>query len=189
MEGAESPMQKESALILSDGSLESAVVCAIARQRHDAVLVEVGDGGAGGRGAFAKQAEYVRPRQTLSLAADAPGGVGSAVGDDPADLMGWTDVLAEAAALVRLHDARAVYLPLRVGLETPGFARAAEFLQLWEELLRHGLALGPVKLLAPLLELEPWQVADLSHQMSAPAVAAHGEDRHDAFVRAARAKP
>ena len=185
-------MQKETALILSDGSLESAVLCAIARQKHDPVLVEVGEGGTAGRVAFAKQAEFLRPRQTHALAAEPPGALGAsgyAGPDDPADLLRWTAVLAESASLVRQHEARAVYLPIRIGLDGVGFARAAEFLQLWEELLRHGLALGPVRLLSPLLELEPWQVADLSHQMNAPAVPAHGEDRHDAFVRAARAKP
>lgn len=178
---------KEPALILSDGSLESAVLCAVARQKHDAVLVEMGDDGAAGKLAFAKQSEFLRPRQTHVLAADAPSPNNG--GDDPADLLAWTAALAEAAPLIRQHDARAVYLPIRVGLETPGFARVAEFLQLWEELLRHGLSLGPVKLLSPLLELEPWQVADLSHQMNAPAVPSHGEDRRDAFVRAGRAKP
>ena len=182
-------MQKETALILSDGSLESAVLCAVARQKHDAVLVEIGDGGAAGKAAFAKQSDYLRPRQTHVLEAQPPSPNGYAGPDDPADLLRWTAILAESASLVRQHEARAVYLPIRIGLEGVGFARAAEFLQLWEELLRHGLALGPVKLLSPLLELEPWQVADLSHQMSAPAVPAHGEDRHDAFVRSARAKP
>ena len=174
-------MQKEPALILTDGSLESAVLCAIARQKHDAVLVDVAGDATAARAAVAKQVEYLRPRQTH--------GPGVAAPDDAADLFAWSAVLAAASPLARQHDAKAIYLPIRLGLEHPAFPQAAEFLQIWEELLRHGLSLGPVKLLTPLLEMEPWQTADLSHQMSAPAVASHGEERHEAFVRAGRAKP
>ena len=180
-------MFKESALLLSDGSLESAVLCAVARPKHDCALLDVtGDtADAATRHAMSKQIEYLRPRQTHA----APAGPRPDDSDDPAGLTAWTAALAAAAPLVRLHDARAVYLPLRLGLGHAAFARAAEFLQIWEELLRHGLSLGPVRLLAPLLELEPWQVADLSHQTAAPAVASHGESSHAAFVRAGRAKP
>ena len=179
-------MEKESAILLTDGSLESAVLCAIARQRHHVLLADLAPvGDAAAREAVTRQVEYLRPPRSYCL----PQVLDGAVGDDPLRLFSWTTALSAAAPLLRQNHAGALYVPIRVGLEGEAFARVAEFLQIWEELYRHGLALGPVKVVAPLLELEPWQVADLSHQMNAPATPAHGKEHHAAFVRAGRAQP
>ncbi len=176
-------MEKEPAILLTDGSLESAVLCAIARQQHEVILADVSPpGDAAATEAVARQIDYLRPRHTHPLGQEP-------AATDPSGLFTWTRALAAAAPLVRQHRAAALYVPLRAGESSALFGQAGEWVQIWEELLRHGLELGEVRLLAPLLELESWQVADLSDQMQAPATAAHGEANHEAFVRAGRPRP
>ena len=176
-------MEKTTSLILTDGSLESAVVCAIARQKHEAVLFDISDpADEHARSAVLKQTDYLRPRQVV-------GGHQAIVSDDPHGLFRLNAALAASAPAIRRFDAQNVYLPLRVGMEAEGFGRSAEFVQIAEELLRHGLGLLSVRVEAPLLEMEPWQVVDLGTQLSAPLTSAHGEKEHAAFVRAGRAKP
>ena len=179
-------MEREFALFVTDGSLESATVCAIARQTHDVILVDAGGSGCGphAREAISRQIGFARPRRAHVL-----GDVVKAPADDPGGLMWWTGVLGLLPPLIRDHGLRDVYLPLRTEAGGSAYGPAAEMLQIWEELYDHALGLGPVRLLAPLLEMESWQVVDLASQMGAPLIAAHGELEHAAFVRSGRAKP
>ena len=47
-------------------------------------------------------------------------------------------------------------------------AQATEFCQIWNEMLQIPCGLGEIELLAPLLELEPWQVVDVGFHVAAP---------------------
>lgn len=176
-------MEKPTALIISDGSLESAVLCGIARQKHETVLLDVGDASDSHvREALTRQVEFLRPRQTHT-----PGPTGPL--DDANALYALLSAIAAAAPVARRLGATIIYVPLRLGLSDAGFSKAAEFIQVAEELLRHGLELHEVKLSAPLLELERWQVVDLANQLGAPLTRWHGETDAGAFMQAGRAKP
>lgn len=176
-------MEKPTALIISDGSLESAVLCGIARQKHETVLLDVGEAGDSHvREALARQVEFLRPRQSIT-----PGSIGPL--DDANALYSLLSAIAAAAPVARRLGAGIIYTPLRCGLADAGFAKAAEFIQVAEELLRHGLELHDVKLAAPLLELERWQVVDLANQLGAPLTRWHGETDSAAFMQAGRARP
>ena len=149
--------------------------CAIARQKHDTVLSRRRRrGGIVGR-AVAKQAEFLRPRQTVSLARRGAGVVRlrrrrpttrrTCCGGPPS----WRPSGAAGAGSTTPAP---IYLPLRVGLEGVGFARCGGVpADLGGTAPPRPDARAGASLLAPLLEMEAWQVADLSHQMNAPAVA------------------
>lgn len=176
-------MEKPTALIISDGSLASAVLCAVARQKHESVLLDVTDpSDSHARDAVTKQTEFLRPRQTVTTP------LGGSLEDANA-LFGLFSALAAAAPVAKRVSASVIYVPLRYGLSNAAFSRAAEFVQISEELLRHGLDLHEVKLAAPLLELESWQVVDLANQLGAPLTRWHGETDSAAFVQAGRTRP
>src|SRR5690606_7668765 len=154
-----------------------------ARQKHETVLLDVGDtADSHVREALVRQVEFLRPRQTIT-----PGPTGPL--DDANALYSLLSVIAAGAPVGRRLGAPIIYAPWRYGLPDAGFAKAAEFVQVAEELLRHGLELHDVKLAAPLLELEKWQVVDLANQLGAPLTRWHGESDSAAFMQAGRAKP
>jgi 7-cyano-7-deazaguanine synthase in queuosine biosynthesis len=83
-------------------------------------------------------------------------------------------------------------------------ARATEYLQVWDEMLQMTLGRPELRVIAPLLELELWQVVDLGFQVNAPldrtwnCVDEHGDpcnacrgcrSRDAAFMQAAKPDP
>lgn len=166
-------MTKNVAIVLCDGSLESAALVAVAKAKHDVVVLDVSSENKDRREAAQQQAQWARAEQVsapVSWPADAT-----------ADrLTFWTATLAAAALIAKEKHAGAIYLPLQAGLTSPDFARAAEWVQIAEDLLLHGLGLESVSLLAPLLELESWQVIDLAEHTDAPLHPSHVHAHHPA---------
>ncbi|MEL7240394.1 MAG: hypothetical protein AAGK78_16170, partial [Planctomycetota bacterium] len=150
-------MQKDLVIVVTDGSLESAAICPIARSKGEVVVLDISGGGGEGdprRQAVQAQIDYLRPRETQSIApAETDTGVAG-------QLLSLTAAIGHAAVLAQKHVASAIYIPLRIGEEIPESEQAHEWLQLTEELLRYGLSLANIKIEAPLLDMEPRQVVD-----------------------------
>ena len=169
-------MTREKAIVVSDGSLESAALIAVAKARCEVVLLDATAGfDADAREAADQQAQWARCDRRP---------VEGTVATQSRDGMTFlTSLLAAVATAAREEEASVVYLPLRIGLESPTFPRAAEWVQVAEELLVHGLDLQGLTLLAPLLELELWQVVDLAGHVDAPLHPSHVERNREAFTQ------
>lgn len=83
--------------------------------------------------------------------------------DAVATLRAYTNALADIAALAAEHGAKRIMFPLQLGLDSPEFARAAEWCDTAGEMVLHGLGVAATVEM-PLLELAPWQVADLARR-------------------------
>ena len=186
-------MAKELSIVLNSGSLSSAVATALAAQRYRPILLHVltaaatGDEdrdepGSRARVAFDQQAahfkpyrEHVLPMPFLSQLT-APGGPKPKIPlPDPRQqgllgpqMLELLPLLAAAGRFAAHYQAAAIYLGLRVGGQVDELAQATEYVQIWTELLQLPCGLSDVEFVAPLLELEPWQVVDLGFQVSAP---------------------
>lgn len=159
-------MTKNVAIVVSDGSLESAALVAVAKAKHDVVVLDASPDDRDRREAANQQAQWARADivpATVSLPGE---GV-------PDRLTFLTSTLAAAAVVAKEKSAATVFLPLQAGLASPDFARAAEWVQIAEDLLLYGLGLEGVSLQAPLLELEAWQVLDLAEHTDAPLHPSH----------------
>ncbi len=87
----------------------------------------------------------------------------TAHGDAADVLRAYTNHLAAIAELAREHGATRILLPLQLGLDSPDFARAAEWCDTAGDMVAHGLGVTATVEM-PLLELAPWQVADLARR-------------------------
>jgi len=176
-------MAKDLAIILNNGSINSAVTTALAAQKYRVVLLyaEVGDGpGPRSRIAYEGQVAHFKPyrEHTLPmpyLAGIEPSEDVTAAASDPrhptpiAPLM--IDLLPLIATAMRFavhYQATAVYTGLRLGSDADKLAQATEYSQIWNELMQMPCNQPELMLEMPLLELEPWQVVDLGFQASAP---------------------
>jgi 7-cyano-7-deazaguanine synthase len=179
-------MAKDLAIVLNNGGVNSAVACALAVQKYRAVLVyaESGRGEAPAvKRAYDQQVAHFKPfrEHTLAMpffathdgAAAPPTGAPGAVDPRVQAPLGpqMVRLLPLVAAAVRFaadYQAAAVYLGLRVGPRGDELAQATEYVQVWNELVQMPCNQAEVELVAPLLELEPWQVVDLGYQVGAP---------------------
>jgi 7-cyano-7-deazaguanine synthase len=91
-----------------------------------------------------------------------------ATGEVSSRLIELLPVVASALQLASRNHAAAMYLGLCVGPEHADLPRAIEHLQIWAELVQLTCDRPGLEVLAPLLELEPWQVIDLGRQVHAP---------------------
>jgi 7-cyano-7-deazaguanine synthase in queuosine biosynthesis len=113
-------------------------------------------------------------------------------------------LVSAAAWLAAQYQANAVYLGLRVGSKGDELSQATEYLQVWNELIQIPCGLPELEVVAPLLDLEPWQVVDLGCQVASPLERAWScladgaepcwacrgcRDREAAFQQAARPDP
>ena len=178
-------MAKDLAIILSNGGVNSAVAAALAVQKYRPVLVYA-DASPGGspaaRAAYDQQVAHFKPfrEHTRSLPFAAPGGAAtrapaapSSTDPRPHTPLGpqMVRLLPLVAAAVRFaadYQAAAVYLGLRVGPRGDELAQATEYVQVWNEMVQMPCAQPELEVVAPLLELEPWQVVDLGFQVAAP---------------------
>jgi 7-cyano-7-deazaguanine synthase in queuosine biosynthesis len=176
-------MAKDLAIILNNGSVNSAVATALAAQKFRTIMLYAEEGeepSTRSRAAFDLQVahfkpyrEHTLPMPFLSLiqpARDVP-----PVASDPrhpapiAPLM--VDLLPLISAALRFavhYQAAAVYLGLRVGPSADELAQATEYMQIWNELIQLPCNQPEINLEMPLLELEPWQVVDVGVQASVP---------------------
>ena len=188
-------MAKELAIVLNNGSLNSAVVSALAAQKYRPVFlhaqVEQQKPGTRARVAYDQQVQHFSPygEHTIPLPAPTgpppPGGRGAAAAKGPqkpaehpspvltpgplvAQLIDLLPLVATAARLAAYHQAAAIYLGLRVGPDGDDLAQATEYVQIWDELLQTPCAQPDLNVEAPLLELEPWEMVDLGFQVGAP---------------------
>ncbi|MDB5297728.1 MAG: queC [Phycisphaerales bacterium] len=178
-------MAKDLAIVLNNGGLNAAVLTAVATQRHRLVLVHLetgGDAAARARAAFEQQVAHFKPFREHAVPAGFLAGVGGA-GEPPAgaaavDPRAPTPVtprliellphVAVAARYAAHYAAAAVYVGARVGDRADELARATEYVQVWQDLLQTACGQTDMEVLAPLLDLDPWQVVDLGATVSAP---------------------
>lgn len=174
-------MAKDLAIVLSSGSMNSAVVAALATQRYRPVMVHVDVRGAPGRArlAYDQQVAHFKPYREHTIPLPLLAALSHAHPTTPLvdprvapevtpRLVGLLPLVGLAMNLAVHYAAVAVYLGLRVGTVGDELARATEWNQVWNELVQMACGQGSLELQLPLLELEPWQVVDLGVQVSAP---------------------
>ncbi len=181
-------MPKDLAIVLNNGSINSAVATALAAQRHRVVMLfartSADDGGddgmAGSRAAFDRQVAHFKPYRDhvldLSFLADArDGDRRPAPAADPRQVVPVGPQLTELLPLVGIalrfaahHQAAGLHLGLRVGPGGDALVSATEFGQVFTELAQLPCGLADLTVELPLLELEPWQVVDLGGQAGVP---------------------
>jgi hypothetical protein len=173
-------MPKDLAIVLNNGSLNSAVVTAMASQRYRPVMI-FADTAAGSTGrtraAFDQQVAHFKPYREYSVPIAHAGGSANPnpTVSDPRQGANIAPQLLELLPLLALavktavhHQAAAIYLGLRIGTHTDELAQATEFCQIWNEMIQIPCGQTETEILTPLLELEYWQVVDVGFQVGAP---------------------
>jgi 7-cyano-7-deazaguanine synthase in queuosine biosynthesis len=176
-------MAKDLAIVLNNGSLNSAVATAMASQKHRTVLVfaEVEQGpGSRARAAYDQQVAHFKPYREHTIAlpfltaiASPQESAGAATDPRQRAPLGpqMLELLPLIAAAVRYavhYHATAIYTGLRVGGQGDELAQATEYMQIWTELVQLPCNQPELTLENPLLELEPWQVVDAGFQVNTP---------------------
>lgn len=174
-------MPKELAIVLNNGTINSAVVSALAQQKYRPVLAygeaEAVEPTPRRRAAYDLQVGHFKPFREhtipvpyFSLTREAAFATGDPRAVEPVlpTLRRLTPLLGAAVTLATAYDAGAIYVGLRVGPATDDLAQAVEFLQIWSEMVQMTLGRPDLEIVAPLIELEPWQVVDLGFQVNAP---------------------
>ncbi len=149
-------MAKDLALVLNNGSLNSAVTTALAAQRFRTILVyaDIAPGAARSRAAYDQQVAHFKPYREHTL---------------PMPYLSMLHSPADSHSVdPRQTGLLAVYLGLRIGPSGDELSRATEYIQIISELLQMPCGQVDLEVLTPLLELEPWQVVDLGFQVNAP---------------------
>jgi 7-cyano-7-deazaguanine synthase in queuosine biosynthesis len=176
-------LAKDLALILNNGSINSAVATAIAAQKHRPILLyaeSMPQAGSRLRMAYDQQVAHFKPyrEHTLqmpfltALATDERRG---ATAVDPRQysprgpqMLELLPLISAAVRFAAHYQAAAIFLGLRVGTHADELAQATEYTQVWNELIQMPCDQKELTLETPLMELEPWQVVDLGFQVSAP---------------------
>lgn len=176
-------MAKDLAIILNNGTLNSAVATALAVQKHRPIMLygQVMDqAGSQGRAAYDQQVAHFKPYREHTLSMPFLSAVQGSVPQAPAvpdpryrpamgpALLELLPLVALAARFAAHYQAAAIYMGLRVGTSPDELAQATEFGQIWNELIQLPCGQGEIELMLPLLELEPWQVVDVGYQAGAP---------------------
>jgi 7-cyano-7-deazaguanine synthase len=176
-------MAKDLAIVLNNGSLNSAVTTALAAQKYRPIMfyAELSAGsGSRMRAAYDQQVAHFRPYREHSvsmpfLSALQPPGQSQALAVDPRQtgllaphLLHLLPLVAAAVPLAAHYQASAVYLGLRIGSNADDLAQATEFVQILNELVQLPCDQPELDIVAPLLELDAWQVVDVGHQVGAP---------------------
>jgi 7-cyano-7-deazaguanine synthase len=176
-------MAKDLAIVLNNGSINSAVATALAAQKFRPVLLYAETASPAlsrARAAYDHQVAHFKPYRehvlgmpflagvqqeatSMSLAADTR--QGTMLARHLADLL---PLVATAGRFAAHYQAAAVYLGLRVGPAGDEMAQASEYVQVFNELLQLPCGQSDLEVVAPLLELEGWQVIDVGFQVNAP---------------------
>jgi 7-cyano-7-deazaguanine synthase in queuosine biosynthesis len=178
-------MAKDLAIILNNGSINSAVTTAIAAQKFRPImlwaeLTPTQQASSRQRAAYDMQVAHFKPYREHTLAMPwaatvqphvTQGGpitdprMPAAVAPQMRELL---PLLGAAARFAAHYGATAIYAGFRVGGHGEELASATEYVQIWNEMLQHPCNLPDVEFITPLLELEPWQVVDAGFQVSTP---------------------
>ncbi|HZL36351.1 MAG TPA: 7-cyano-7-deazaguanine synthase [Tepidisphaeraceae bacterium] len=176
-------MAKDLAIILNNGSINSAVATALAMQKHRGVFLHMEAGAqpaSRARTAYDQQVAHFKPYREHALAMPyltQLGGLGRQTNvpvdpRHPAPLgPQMQELLPFIAAAVRFaahYQAAAIYLGLRVGPHGDELAQATEYIQIWNEMANLPCNLPDLEIVTPLLELEAWQAVDVGFQADAP---------------------
>jgi len=183
-------MAKDLAIVLNSGSINSVVATALAAQRYRPILLhalrgstqaDANDMPSRARVAFDQQVAHFKPYREHTLAMpflsllNVPPPKTSANSSEPRQvpseaprMLELLPLLAAAGRFAAYYQVSAIYLGLRVGVNVDELAQATEYVQIWTDLLQLPCGLGEIELIAPLMELEPWQVVDLAFQVNAP---------------------
>ncbi len=174
-------MAKDLAVILNNGSVNSAVITAMAAQKYRLIMVFADLSGQSGgriRAAYDQQVAHFKPyrehtvpmtfaasTQTQSAAAIADPRQSAPLGPQMLDLLPLVSVAVRFAVH---YQAATVYVGVRIGPSSDELAQATEYFQIWNELVQLPCGQTDLEVTTPLLELEPWQVVDVGYQVAAP---------------------
>ncbi|HSV12771.1 MAG TPA: 7-cyano-7-deazaguanine synthase [Tepidisphaeraceae bacterium] len=176
-------MAKDLAIVLNNGSVNSAVATALAAQKYRTILLHAEAGehpGPRARAAYDLQVAHFKPyrEHTLPmpyLSLIQPANERSMGASDPRhptplapQMVDLLPLISAALRFAAHYQAAAVYLGLRVGPSPDELAQATEYTQIWNELIQMPCNQPEMTVEMPLLELEPWQVVDVGFQISAP---------------------
>jgi len=174
---------KDLAIVLNNGSLNSAVAAALAAQKYRTVMIfaEVEHGaGSRARAAYDQQVAHFKPYREHMIAmpflsAIAPARESASVVSDPRipaplgpQMLELLPLFAAAVRYAVHYHAAAIYTGLRIGGHGDELAQATEYVQIWNELIQLPCGQAELSVEAPLMELDPWQVVDVGFQVSAP---------------------
>ncbi|HEX2973295.1 MAG TPA: 7-cyano-7-deazaguanine synthase [Tepidisphaeraceae bacterium] len=176
-------MAKDFAIVLNNGSLNSAVATALAAQKYRPILVfaeTTANVGSRQRAAYEQQVSHFKPYREHGLAMPFLSSLRSQSSEAaqtidprhrlllPPRLMELLPLVSMGIRLAAHYEAAAIYLGLRVGADADELAQATEYLQILNELVQIPCDCADLEIAAPLLELEPWQVVDVGFQVNAP---------------------
>lgn len=210
-------MARELAVVLANGSIQSAVTCAIAAQKYRTVMIHVDTSPSTGRSGLAFDAlvQHFKPYRShrvampfLSSIAMTDSNLAAA---DPRSTQNTTATLIELMPILSIglrfamhYNCNSLFCGARVGTESADLARITEFGQIWTEMVQMTCDRPDLEVIMPLLEMDLWQVVDLGVQLAAPLQLAwtcensvgeacgecrHCRERDAAFQRAGRADP
>ncbi|HEY1683352.1 MAG TPA: 7-cyano-7-deazaguanine synthase [Tepidisphaeraceae bacterium] len=172
-------MPKDLAIVLNSGSINSAVVTALAAQKYRPILVhaEITRGlHPKNRAAYDQQVEHFKPYREYSLELPFLQGLSDnssaadprMTGAQAQQRLDLVPLIAIAERLAAHYQAAAVYMGVRVGPGGDELAATTEFAQIWNEMMQISCGQRELELVMPIAELEAWQVVDLAYQVSAP---------------------
>src|SRR5688572_12830118 len=159
-------MAKDLALVLNNGSINSAVTTALAAQRFRTIMIyaETAPGAARSRAAYDQQVAHFKPYREHSLAMPylamlaAPADTHSVdprqTGALAPQLLSLLPIISAAAGYAAHYQAAALYLGLRVGSGGDDLERATEYIQIINELVQIPCGQADLEVAVPLLELE-----------------------------------
>ena len=175
-------MAKDLAIVLNNGSINSAVVTALAAQKYRPIMLfaeMTAQAGGRGRAAYDQQVAHFKPyrEHTLPmpfLAALGQSGLQPALADPRhgavigRQLLELIPLLSAAVRFAVHYQAASIHLGIRIGPHVDELAQATEFIQIWNEMMQLPCNQSELEINAPVMELEPWQVIDLGFQVAAP---------------------
>jgi 7-cyano-7-deazaguanine synthase in queuosine biosynthesis len=175
-------MAKDLAIVLNNGSINSAVVTSLAAQKYRPIMLyaEAATQSASRvRSAYDLQVAHFKPyrEHTLSMPFLSVFTQGTPM-QPPSDprqraplapqMLELLPLISAAARFAVHYQAATIYLGFRVGGSGDELAEATEFFQVWDEMLQMPCGQTDLRVEAPLLELEPWQVVDVGFQVGTP---------------------
>jgi 7-cyano-7-deazaguanine synthase in queuosine biosynthesis len=176
-------MAKDLAIVLNNGSVNSAVTTALAAQKYRTILLyaQIAEQpGSRAHAAYDQQVAHFKPYREhvlmmpFLLPVQTPQQAAPSMTDprQPAalanQLLELLPLVAAAARYAVHYQAAAIYVGHRVGVQGDELAQASEYVQVWNELLQLPCGQQELEVVTPLLELEPWQVVDVGFQVNVP---------------------
>ena len=179
-------MAKDLAIVLNSGGLNSAVVTAMAAQKHRPVMIHADGPGLSSprqRMAYDQQTAHFKPYREHALplpylatfSPTNPQQAAQPIVADPrhpsapvAQMIEMLPLLAGAVRFAVHYGASRIYTGFRVGGHGDDLAQATEYTQIWNELLQLPCGQTELEIESPLLELEAWQVVDVGFGVNAP---------------------